>query len=251
MKRHLFICATILVMIIACKGKEKATASAANNMKELPGKQRAAKAAERVKSELDEALGKVGLMLGDPVFIRAFKEERVLELFVQNRATKQFQLFRSFPIVGASGTLGPKLRDGDGQVPEGFYFVPPAAMKPDSKYHLAFNIGYPNELDRSHDSTGDFIMVHGNRLSIGCLAMTDPKIEEIYTLCDAALHGGQAFFRVYLFPFRMTDARMNEAKGDPNYEFWQNLKIGYDKFERVHTPSNVTVVGGKYVFSNG
>lgn len=250
MKRQFFICTSILMLIIACKGKEKSTVSPVKDMQELPGKQRAAKAAENVKPELNAALRKVDLKLGDPVFIRAFKEERVLELFVQNQTTKQFQLFRSYPIVAASGILGPKLRYGDGQVPEGFYFVPPASMKPDSRYHLAFNIGYPNEFDRFYHRTGDFIMVHGNHVSIGCLAMTDAKIEEIYTLCDAALHGGQLYFRIHLFPFRMTDARMEQAKGLPNFEFWQNLKNGYDHFEKGSTPPNVDVVNGKYVFAD-
>ena len=190
----------------------------------------------------------IGLKFGDPVFIRAFKDEGQFEVFVRNRATGKFDLFRTYPIAAASGTLGPKLVEGDGQVPEGFYFVPPEAMKPDSQFHLSFNIGFPNEYDRVHQRTGTVIMVHGNHVSIGCLAMTDEKIEEIYTLCAAALDGGQPYFRVHIFPFRMTDERMQKAAGDPNEAVWKNLKQGYNLFEANHVPPDVSVVDGFYVF---
>ncbi|MEM9235534.1 MAG: L,D-transpeptidase family protein, partial [Verrucomicrobiota bacterium] len=136
----------------------------------------------------------------------------------------------------------------DLQVPEGFYFVPPSKMKPDSTYHLAFNIGYPNAYDRHHGRTGSFIMIHGNEISIGCLAMTDEKIEEIYTLCDAAHKNGQRFFRVHLFPFRMSNARMLKAKGSQWHKFWLNLKEGYDYFEEKRLPPDVTLSAGRYAF---
>lgn len=214
----------------------------------LPSGGRAAVAASKVRPGLERDLSAIGLRFGDPVFIRAFKEENELELFVRNRATGEFDLFRTYPIVAASGSLGPKLAEGDMQVPEGFYFVPPNAMKPDSQFHLAFNIGFPNEYDRLHGRSGTFIMVHGNCQSIGCLAMTDAKIEEIYTLCDAAHHDGQPFFRVHIFPFRMTSERMEKAAADPNKEFWKNLKDGYDLFEKAHIPPDVSVVDGRYSF---
>ncbi|MEN9975723.1 MAG: hypothetical protein RLZZ282_1729 [Verrucomicrobiota bacterium] len=156
--------------------------------------------------------------------------------------------FIIYSIAAASGELGPKTAEGDGQVPEGFYFVPPAAMNPASQFHLAFNIGYPNEYDRSHQRSGSAIMVHGNCVSIGCLAMTDAKIEEIYTLCTAAQEGGQPYFRIHLFPFRMTTARLQAGAGTTNDEFWQNLKQGYDIFEQSHVPPEVTVAAGLYLF---
>jgi len=209
---------------------------------------RPAVAAARVRPALERDLTAKGLIFGDPVFLRAFKEEDILEVFVRNRKTGKFDLFRTYPIAAASGALGPKLVEGDGQVPEGFYFVPPSAMKPDSQFHLAFNIGYPNEYDRAHDRSGTFIMVHGNCVSIGCLAMTDDKIEEIYTLCDAAHRGGQAFFRVHIFPFRMTPERMAKAAGDSNEDFWKNLTEGYDFFEKTGVPPDVSVVDERYRF---
>lgn len=212
------------------------------------GPQRAAAAAANVSPALKRDLTAKGLEFGAPVYLRAFKEERVLELFVQNRTTGKYGLFRSYHIAGTSGGPGPKLSEGDGQVPEGFYFVPPAAMKPDSQYHLAFNIGYPNSYDSALGRTGNAIMIHGNSISIGCLAMTDEKIEEIYTLCAAAHQGGQAFFRVHIFPFRMTEEAMNASSDSPHVEFWKNLKEGFDLFEGTQIPPNATVAGGRYRF---
>ncbi|MGJ8642700.1 MAG: L,D-transpeptidase family protein [Luteolibacter sp.] len=203
---------------------------------------------QRIGKNMEQALEKKGLALGSPVFIRAFKEERILELFVKDRKSGKYELFSSYKIAGSSGALGPKLAEGDGQVPEGFYFVPPSAMLPTSNYHLAFNIGYPNDFDKANGRTGSFIMIHGSNVSIGCLAMTDEKIEEIYTLCDAAHNGGQRFFRVHIFPFRMTERRMRKASADPNLPFWENLKTGYDLFEKNKLPPDVSVKNKEYVF---
>lgn len=203
---------------------------------------------KRVQTDLKTALAEKGLEFGSPIFIRAFKEEEVLELFVENEKTGKFELFRTYPVAAASGTLGPKLAEGDGQVPEGFYFSGPDAMNPNSDFHLSFNIGFPNAYDRAHGRTGSFIMIHGSNVSIGCLAMTDAKIEEIYTLADAALNTGQPFFRVHIFPFRMTEERMEKAAGHEWIAFWKNLKTGYDWFEKHKVPPNVTVNAKVYVF---
>lgn len=212
------------------------------------GAPRAAAAAANVQAALERDLTAMGLEFGDPVFIRVFKDQNQLELFVRNRVTAKFDLFRTYPIAAASGVPGPKLEEGDGQVPEGFYNVTPAAMKPDSQFHLAFNIGFPNEYDRAHQRTGSCIMVHGNCVSVGCLAMTDEKIEEIYTLCAAALDAGQAGFRVHIFPFRMTGEAMAKVTGNSNEGFWKNLREGYDFFEKNHVPPVVSVVAGRYHF---
>ena len=123
-----------------------------------------------------------------------------------------------------SGSLGPKLAEGDHQAPEGFYYVARSGMNPNSRYHLSFDIGYPNTFDRAHRRTGSLIMIHGNRVSIGCFAMTDVSIEEIYTLCAVALTKGQKFFRVHSFPFRMTDERLQKEKENHHYAFWSQLK---------------------------
>lgn len=212
----------------------------------LPGPARAAAAAARVKPLLTPALAKQKSSIGDPVFLRAFKEEKKLELWMQPGGTGRFILFRTYPIAATSGEPGPKLAEGDRQVPEGFYYFSRSGLKPDSRFHLAMNIGYPNRYDRHHERTGSFIMIHGSYVSIGCLAMTDPKIEEIYTLCDAALSNGQPFIRVHLFPFRMTEARMRSEAGHRWIDFWRNLKEGYDAFEKDHRPPEITLRNGRY-----
>ncbi len=216
-----------------------------------PNHPRAAAASARVRPALEAALYREGLRFGDPVFLRAYKKERVLEVFVQSRVDGRFRLFRSYPVAAASGTLGPKHREGDKQVPEGFYFVSASAMNPDSRFHLSFNIGYPNAFDRHRGRDGSFIMVHGGRASIGCLAMTDPGIEEIYTLCDAALRSGQKFFRVHIFPFRMTDANLAAHRNHEWAGFWRNLREGHYFFEQHGVPPDVGISQeGDYRFAD-
>ncbi len=215
----------------------------------LQGKIREEDTITRRSPRLSNTLDTMGLNMGAPVFIRIFKESRELEIWMKRDSDNQFQHVRTWEIAAMSGALGPKLAEGDRQAPEGFYYVSPSQMKPDSAFHLAFNIGYPNAYDRAHGRTGSFIMVHGNRVSTGCFAMTDYWIEEIYTLCATALKNGQPFFRVHIFPFRMTEERLAQENNSPWYGFWKNLKEGYDWFEQRKTPPNVTVQEKKYSFS--
>ncbi len=210
------------------------------------GQDRAKAAAERVLPALRSDLAKERLAVGDPVFLRIFKAERVLELWMRGQAGADYRLFRTYPIVAMSGELGPKLREGDRQAPEGFYDVHRDQMNPRSSYHLAFNLGYPNEYDRSHDRTGSFLMVHGSNVSIGCFAMTDEKIEEIYTLVDAALTAGQESFAVHIFPFRMTAQRMREARDHRWFDFWNELRPGYQYFEDRRAPPGIVVRARRY-----
>ena len=210
------------------------------------GSKRFAAVSRKVSPALKAAFQEQGLEWGAPIFIRAFKEERTLELWVKKN--EKFVHFRSYPIAAASGKLGPKRREGDRQVPEGFYFVKPSQMNPRSNFHLAFNIGYPNSYDKAHGRTGSFIMVHGSDVSIGCLAMTDEKIEEIYTLADAAHQGGQAFFRIHIFPFHLKGPALAQQSAHPEHPFWKNLQTGYQFFEDQQRPPNVTVKNKYYHF---
>ncbi len=203
--------------------------------------------AKRVRPSLETALRAKGLRWGAPVFIRIFKEEKELELWVDEG--KHFKHFKTWPICKYSGTLGPKLKEGDLQAPEGFYFVPRSRMNPRSRFHLSFNLGYPNTYDRAHRRTGSALMVHGNCVSIGCYAMTDERIEKIYSLCDASLMNGQRFFRVHAFPFRMTEANMRRHTASKWINEWKNLKRGYDWFEKTKRSPNVTVREKQYLFS--
>jgi murein L,D-transpeptidase YafK len=208
---------------------------------------RAAAAAARVRPQLDKILGEKSLHFGDPVFLRIFKHERLLEVWLREPNMKSYRLLKTWPVAGMSGVLGPKLAEGDFQAPEGFYSVPPSELNPQSQFHLSFNLGFPNSYDRAHGRTGTFLMVHGSNLSAGCFAMTDPAIEEIYTLCAAALNNGQSAFPVHIFPFRMTPERLTAAAGHPSLDFWRNLQEGYDAFEASRIPPRINVSALRYV----
>ncbi len=201
---------------------------------------------ERVAPDLASEFMAASLSLGAPIFIRIFKQSSELELWVWQNGS--YVLFKTYPIARFSGGLGPKRAEGDLQAPEGFYYVFPSMMNPNSRFHLSFNIGYPNRYDRKHRRTGSAIMVHGSKVSTGCFAMTDRQIEEIYTIADYALNGGQPFFRVHIFPFRMTDENMRRHAASPHIGFWENLKQGYDFFEHALRPPNVLVSNQAYVF---
>lgn len=213
--------------------------------KTLPAADRLLDLEQRVKPTLEKELQKVGLKLGAHAYLRAFKESRQLELWLQ-AADHRWQRFRTYPIAAASGQLGPKLREGDRQVPEGFYQITTPQLNPASSYHLSMNIGYPNAYDRHHECSGSFIMIHGSDVSIGCLAMTDPGIEEIYLIIQAALADGQAHIPTHLFPFRMTPERMQTATNHPHHPFWKTLQPAYIGFEKLHQPPEVKVSNGAY-----
>ena len=222
---------------------------------ELTESRRSLGAAVKYEGALSKASRKKGVSLGNPVFLRITKTQSLtdkqgkLEAFIEND-NGTFIAFKTWDICTYSGKLGPKLKQGDRQSPEGFYFVKPNQMNPYSSYHLSFNLGYPNAYDRAHDRTGDFLMVHGDCVSIGCYAMTDEGIEEIYTLVGAALKGGQPFVRVHAFPFPMTDENLLAHKDNPNHAFWKNLKTGWDWFETNKQPPNVDVAQKRYIFSD-
>jgi murein L,D-transpeptidase YafK len=215
----------------------------------MPAAARLQDVRRRVQPQLERELTARGLRLGRPVFIRIFKESHEFELWLQDEASA-WKLFRTYPIATYSGSLGPKLAEGDRQAPEGFYDVVRERLNPASRYHLAFNIGYPNAYDRHHARTGSLIMVHGDRVSIGCFAMTDPVIEEIYLLVADALENGQRSVAVHSFPFRMTPERMQQAvtSGGEWLAFWENLRAGYDAFEKTGSPPKVSVREGRYEF---
>jgi murein L,D-transpeptidase YafK len=195
----------------------------------------------------DRRLAERGVALGAPVFIRIFKLEFELELWMKRG--DRFELFATYPICRWSGGLGPKLYEGDRQAPEGFYTVDSRALNPNSRWHRAFNLGFPNALDRAYGRTGSYLMVHGGCGSVGCYAMTDPVIEEIWRLVTAALKGGQPRFHVHIFPFRMTPDRLKERDRPAQALFWRDLKAGYDAFEATRLPPKVSVCEGRYAVS--
>lgn len=191
-------------------------------------------------------LGKKGIEASSPIFVRIFKEESELEVWKQ-RPDGRYYHVKSYPICNWSGELGPKVRQGDKQAPEGFYSVPRQQMNPNSQFHLAFNLGYPNAYDKALGRSGDFLMVHGKCRSAGCYAMTDALIEEIYALARESFIGGQEAIPVHAFPFRMTEANMARQVKSEHFGFWKTLKEGYDFFETTRTVPAIAVCQKQYV----
>lgn len=214
----------------------------------VPSSARLKKVKQQRGAEIKNEVEAEGFKWGSPVFMRIFKTEMELEVWIKKGKT--FSLYKTYDICTYGGMgLGPKLKQGDGMAPEGFYFVQPKQMNPYSSFHLSFNLGYPNAYDRAYKRTGSALMVHGSCVSIGCYAMTDAYIEEIYLIADAALRTGQPYFRVHIFPFRYSDLSMKLAKQSEWYSFWMNLKTGYDYFETHTIPPNVSVKNKKYFFN--
>ena len=205
----------------------------------LPGTPDLAKFDERLKAQ--------GVALGAPVFLRIFKLESELEIWMQKDG--RYRKNATYPICLWSGRVGPKLREGDRQAPEGFYAVTKEELNPNSRWHRSFSLGFPNAFDQALGRTGSFIMVHGGCQSVGCFAMTNNVVDEIWRLVTAALDQGQPAFNVQVFPFRMTEKNLAARKGDKWSPFWADLKKGYDAFERTHLPPMVSVCEGRYVIS--
>ena len=182
-----------------------------------------------------------------PILVRIFKEEAEMEIWKKNR-DGEFALLKTYPICRWSGDLGPKVKEGDRQAPEGFYTITPGQMNPNSNYYLAFNTGYPNAYDRAWDRTGSELMVHGDCSSRGCYAMTDEQMQEIYALARESFFGGQKSFQLEAFPFRMTAMNMAKHRNNPNFAFWKMIKEGYDHFEATHQEPKVAVCEKHYVF---
>jgi murein L,D-transpeptidase YafK len=182
-----------------------------------------------------------------PILVRLFKEEAELEVWKQDN-TGRFALLRTYPICRWSGELGPKIKEGDRQAPEGFYTITPAQFNPNSHYYLAFDIGYPNAFDRAHGRTGGNLMIHGDCSSRGCYAMTDEQITEIYALARESFFGGQRAFQVQAYPFRMMPLNMAKHRNNPNMPFWKMLKEGNDHFEASRLEPKVGVCEKRYVF---
>jgi len=201
-----------------------------------------------LSAQTQALLNQKGMTAESPILVRIFKSESELEIW-KAKDDGRFYHFKTYPICDWSGTLGPKVNQGDRQTPEGFYLVSAPQMNPKSKYYLAFNLGFPNAYDRSNGRTGADIMVHGDCKSAGCYAMTDGVVEEIYIVAREALAGGQESFQVQAYPFRMTKANMEKHKSDKWYGFWQNLKEGYDYFEITHQPPKVDVCDKHYLIN--
>ena len=196
-----------------------------------------------------DRLAEKGLKPGASILIRIFKAESELEVWMQR--DNKYVLFSTYPVCHWSGTLGPKQRAGDKQAPEGFYTVGRRQLHLAGRWPRSLNLGFPNVFDKLQARTGSYILVHGGCSSIGCYAMTNTVIEEIYSLTSAALASGEENVPVHVFPFRMTEDNLAAHKTSPWTGFWSNLKEGYDSFERTRLPPHVSVCEDKYRFRDG
>ena len=206
-----------------------------------------AKANQPVPPKLIQTMVEKDMDLNSPILVRLFKQEAELEVWKQDRSGR-FALLKTYPICRWSGDLGPKVREGDRQAPEGFYTITPGQMNPNSNYYLAFNTGYPNSFDRAWGRTGSQLMVHGDCSSRGCYAMTDEQIAEIYSLGRESFFGGQKSFQLQAYPFKMTPANMAKHRNNPNMPFWKMIKEGNDHFEVTKQEPKVDFCEKKYVF---
>lgn len=184
-------------------------------------------------------------LLGSEVYIRIFKEDHSLEMYLKQG--EKYYLANVYNICTYNGGLGPKKYSGDNKSPEGFYKANLNSLQPNSNYYKAINIGFPNAFDRSHGYTGQYLMIHGGCKSIGCYAMTNDYIKEIYQFVQASFKNGQREINIDIYPFRMTDENLNKYKSSPNYAFWKQLQPGYKYFEAYKKPAEVDVVKGQYV----
>jgi murein L,D-transpeptidase YafK len=206
-----------------------------------------AKANKPVPEKLVSEMQTKDMDLQSPMLVRLFKQEAELEVWKQDRSGK-FALLKTYPICRWSGDLGPKVREGDRQAPEGFYSITPTQMNPQSSFYLSFNMGYPNAFDKALGRTGSQLMVHGDCSSRGCYAMTDEQISEIYALGREAFFGGQRAFQVQAYPFKMTPQNFARHRNNPNMPFWRMLKQGNDHFEVTRQEPKVDFCENKYVF---
>jgi murein L,D-transpeptidase YafK len=206
----------------------------------LPGTPDVAKTVER--------LAEKGMKAGAPMLIRIFKAESELEIWMERDG--RYELFSTYPICHWSGTLGPKQREGDKQTPEGFYTITSRQLHRVGRWPRALNLGFPNAYDQALKRDGSYILVHGGCSSVGCFAMTNTVINEVYSLASASLRAGQRHIPAHVFPFRMTQANLDKHKDSQWAGFWGNLREGYDSFERTRQPPRVSVCQNKYSFQD-
>ncbi len=206
------------------------------------------KVEQPLPSRILEQMRVKGMERTAPIAIRIFKEEGVLEIW-KAKTDNRFDKIAEYSICAWSGRLGPKVKEGDRQAPEGFYPLTPYNLQPNSKYFLAINTGYPNRFDQANGRNGSNLMIHGACSSSGCYSMTDAQILEIYAFARDAFKGGQKNIQLQAFPFRMTADNMARHSHSEHYDFWKELKVGYDNFEVTKRPPEVNVCEKKYVFN--
>ncbi len=173
------------------------------------------------------------------IYLRAFKSQNEMELWARNAEGGEYKLIKTYHICAVPGRLGPKRIQGDRQVPEGYYFID--EFNNASDYYLSLLLNYPNYSDQllGSQKTGGDIYIHGGCVTVGCLPMTNPGIQEIYTVCLNARLNGQQYIPVHIFPTRLNKNGIaylgREFPNDATrQQFWAELKNGYEYFEKNH-----------------
>lgn len=227
-------------------------ANAQNNFKATQIKfERVEKAYAEKWETLQKFLKAEGFNNDFSMLINAYKAEGKLEIWLKSTSDKQYKLFRTYDFCAHSGVLGPKVIEGDGQTPEGFYHI--NVFNPMSNFHLSLGVNYPNSVDLvrtgKNRKTGGDIYIHGNCVTVGCIPLTDEKIKEVYVLAVEAKNYGQEKIPVNIYPFKMTDGNLKKFSTQfPNQEsFWKTLQPGYFAFEKNRNSAEIKEVGGKYL----
>jgi len=229
-------------------------ANAQNNFKVIQIKfERVEKAYKEKWEGLKKSINTAGYGNDFSMLINAYKAEGKLEVWLKSKSDKKYSLFRTYDFCAHSGTLGPKVVEGDGQTPEGFYYI--NVFNPMSSFHLSLGISYPNAVDLARTGkerkTGGDIYIHGNCVTVGCIPLTDDKIKEVYVLGVEARNYGQNKTPVNIYPFKMTDENMKKysAQFPAQLSFWKTLQLGYLAFDKNKAAVNVKEIKGKYVLN--
>lgn len=192
---------------------------------------------------------------GFNLFIRIFKKEQQVETWIKEKGRSTYTLLQVYDVCASSGSLGPKRKEGDLQVPEGIYHI--EHFNPLSNFHLSLGINYPNSSDRilsDRDRPGGQIYIHGNCVTVGCIPLTDDKIKELYVLAVEARNNGQSNIPVHIFPSKLEPAEMDAlskqySSTQTTVDFWKNLQTLYLDFSKTKALKKVNVDRtGKYYF---
>lgn len=211
-----------------------------------------------VADSLKKEFGEKGLKWpAKYMFVRAFKHEKQMEVWVKQEWKEAFQLFKVYRVCATSGTYGPKRKEGDKQIPEGFYYI--NEFNPNSNYHLALGLNYPNISDQllsDADKPGGDIYIHGNCVTVGCLPLTDSLIEQVYYLASVVKEQGQDFIPVHIYPLRYDNKKAIEqfkvkTKNKQDIQkFSLQIKDAYEFFEDTHQlPAVMVDKTGNYVIA--
>ena len=198
--------------------------------------------------DLAKEFSEKGLKLGSPVFLRVYKQTSEMELWVQQGP--RYELFKIYKICRWSGGLGPKFYEGDRQSPEGLYRITTSDLIVNQRWDRAMNINYPNNFDQVNGRGGSSILIHGGCGSIGCFAIQNQNVEEVYGAVRAALRNSQAYVPVLTLPFRYSALAPEKEDTLHMSEFWSDLRRADLLFERDKLPPIAWICDGRYYFAD-